>query len=116
MSIYVKSTDGAVSVADPILYIRRITRDNLTCNTNDYDYFNFEAPIMAGYSRTVISVNIQNATTNGYGMSRVHYIGYRTPDATHIAIDLRNYNTASGTKLCITIDVLYIRNVYTKGW
>ena len=115
MSIYVKTSSGAVSLADPICYIKRVKRDNLVCNTNEYDYFNFEAPMKPRYSRSVINVNIQNATTNGYGMSRVHYIGYRTVD-NNIAIDLRNYNTANTTRLWISIDVLYIRDVYTQGW
>lgn len=65
MSIYVKTSAGAASVADPICYIKRVKRDNLVCNTNEYDYFNFEAPKKTGYSRSVINVNIQNATTNG---------------------------------------------------
>lgn len=116
MSIYVKTSSGVAPLADPICYIKRVKRDNLVCNTNDYDYFSFEAPKKEGYSRSVINVNIQNATTNGYGMSRVHYIGYRTVDQTYIAIDLRNYNTANTTRLWISIDVLYFRDVYTQGW
>lgn len=41
MSIYVKTSSGAVPLADPICYIKRVKRDNLVCNTNDYDYFSF---------------------------------------------------------------------------
>ena len=116
MSIYVKTSSGATSIADPICYILRVKRDNLTCNTNDYDYFSFEAPKRTGYSRSIINVNIQNATTSGYGMSRVHYIGYRNTSDSYIAIDVRNYNTSGTTKLWMSIDVLYIRDVYTQGW
>lgn len=116
MSIYVKTTDGIATLADPICYIKRVKRDNLVCKTNDYDYFSFEAPKRVKYSRSVINVNIQNATTNGYGMSRVHYIGYRSVNETYIAIDLRNYNTANTTRLWISIDILYIKDAYTQGW
>lgn len=116
MSIYVKTSNGASIVSQPACFIKRVKRDNLVCNTNDYDYFTFQAPKQAGYSRSVVNVNIQNATSSGYGMSRVHYIGYRTLDDTNILIDLRNWNTSGTTRLWISIDVLYIKDVYTTGW
>ena len=93
-----------------LLHIKRVTRDNLTIAKGADDYFNFEAPQESGYSRCVVSVSANNATSGGYGASYFAYNGYKTPDNTHVTIYCKSLNTVKDIKIQLWIDVLYVKS------
>ena len=109
---------GAISALNTNLnnafYIKRISRDNLVISKGNNDYFSFEAPKKSGYSRSIICVSANNATTNGYGASYFLYFGYATSDDTYVNIYCKNLNTVKDIKIQLWIDVLYVKSAFAN--
>ena len=58
-----------------MFHVVKMTRDNLTMTKGSEDYFYFNFPKKDGYSRVVMDIKVENASSNGYGVTYFKYIG-----------------------------------------
>lgn len=69
-----------------MFHVVKMTRDNLTVTKVSEDYFYFNFPKKDGYSRIVMDIKVENASSNGYGVTYFKYIPYLARNAFMLAI------------------------------
>ena len=97
-----------------MFHVVKMTRDNLTMTKGSEDYFYFNFPKKDGYSRVVMDIKVENASSNGYGVTYFKYITYKTPDDKSITIYGKNENTSRDIKLWMQVIVMYVNEKYAK--
>ena len=96
---------------DAAFFFKDQIKDNLTIAANADDYFTFtDLPLISGYTRIMVTTDINNATTSGTQSSYVsHYT--TTFNDTSTIVNLRNFSTTSA-KVKINVRVLYVKDTY----
>lgn len=97
-----------------MFHVVKMTRDNLTMTKGSEDYFYFNFPKKDGYSRVVMDIKVENASSNGYGVTYFKYITYKTPDDKSITIYGKNENTSRDIKLWMQVIVMYVNEKYAN--
>lgn len=97
-----------------MFHVVKMTRDNLTVTKGSEDYFYFNFPKKDGYSRIVMDIKVENASSNGYGVTYFKYITYKTPDDKSITIYGKNENTSRDIKLWMQVIVMYVNEKYAN--
>lgn len=97
-----------------MFHVVKMTRDNLTVTKGSEDYFYFNFPKKDGYSRVVMDIKVENASSNGYGVTYFKYITYKTPDDKSITIYGKNENTSRDIKLWMQVIVMYVNEKYAN--
>ena len=97
-----------------MFHVVKMTRDNLTVTKGSEDYFYFNFPKKDGYSRVVMDIKVENASSNGYGVTYFKYITYKTPDDKSITIYGKNENTSRDIKLWMQVIAMYVNEKYAN--
>ena len=97
-----------------MFHVVKMTRDNLTVTKGSEDYFYFNFPKKDGYSRVVMDIKVENASSGGYGVTYFKYITYKTPDDKSITIYGKNENTSRDIKLWMQVIVMYVNEKYAN--
>lgn len=97
-----------------MFHVVKMTRDNLTIAKGSEDYFYFNFPQKDGYSRVVMDIKAENASSDGYGVTYFKYVTHKTPDDKSITIYGKNENTSRDIKLWIQVIVMYVNEKYAN--
>lgn len=88
--------------------VKQYTVDNVTIAAGAMQKVSISAPAISGYTRTIISTSLYNATSGGVATSACSY-NQETINGNNIEIAVKNNHT-SYAKIRIIVYVLYLKS------